>query len=246
MPPAGVQKINVCFTCASLCSHELDTILSSTKCPWFGLCIRLNGESPWIAGKWWPSVVFFANQASKGIPFVGDGATQRLGIAAAIDSDRRRWALCRTRAGGSTEETEGSSVVLAEGSWRRRTIERNPNSHTVTEGRVSRHRSFKLQKASQKKSKGSVSIPYYGVSKMHLLARVAQRIERRFPKPGVAGSIPVASIFSLLLSFFFPFLYIHSFSFAVARRAFAFAFAFCFAVLSFSLFLLLRFFCFCF
>ena len=29
---------------------------------------------------------------------------------------------------------------------------------------------------------------------MHLLARVAQRIERRFPKPGVAGSIPVASI----------------------------------------------------
>ena len=28
---------------------------------------------------------------------------------------------------------------------------------------------------------------------MNLLARVAQRIERRFPKPGVAGSIPVAS-----------------------------------------------------
>ena len=30
VPPAGVQKINVCFACSSLCSHELGTILSST------------------------------------------------------------------------------------------------------------------------------------------------------------------------------------------------------------------------
>ena len=34
---------------------------------------------------------------------------------------------------------------------------------------------------------------------MHLLARVAQRIERRFPKPGVAGSIPVASILPIFV-----------------------------------------------
>ena len=43
MPPAGVQKINVCFTCCSLCSYELDTILSNTvPLVW--------AESPWIAG----------------------------------------------------------------------------------------------------------------------------------------------------------------------------------------------------
>ena len=59
VPPAGVQKVNVCFTCASLCSHELDTILSNTvPLVW--------AESLWIAGKCWPKVAgFFANQASK-------------------------------------------------------------------------------------------------------------------------------------------------------------------------------------
>ena len=51
MPPAGVQKVNVCFTCSSLCSHELDTILSTVaQCPWFGL-------NPWgslaNAGQGW-------------------------------------------------------------------------------------------------------------------------------------------------------------------------------------------------
>ena len=58
VPPAGVQKINVCFTCCSLCSHELDTILSNTvPLVW--------AESLWIAGKCWPKVAgFFANQAS--------------------------------------------------------------------------------------------------------------------------------------------------------------------------------------
>ena len=41
---AGVQKINVCFTCFSLCGYELDTILSNTvPLVW--------AESPWIAGK---------------------------------------------------------------------------------------------------------------------------------------------------------------------------------------------------
>eukprot|EP00964_Phaeocystis_antarctica_P050941 scaffold29694_cov74-Phaeocystis_antarctica.AAC.1 len=43
-----------------------------------------------------------------------------------------------------------------------------------------------------KKANRSVYVPFSEVPKMHLLARVAQRIERRFPKPGVAGSIPVA------------------------------------------------------
>ena len=52
VPPAGVQKINVCFTCASLCSHELDTILSNTvPLVW--------AESLWIAGKCWPKVAGF-------------------------------------------------------------------------------------------------------------------------------------------------------------------------------------------
>ena len=59
MPPAGVQKMNVCFACSSLCSHELDTILSNTvPLVW--------AESLWIAGKCWPKVAgFFANQASR-------------------------------------------------------------------------------------------------------------------------------------------------------------------------------------
>ena len=44
VPPAGVQKINVCFTCFSLCGYELDTMLSNT--------VPLGwAESPWIAGK---------------------------------------------------------------------------------------------------------------------------------------------------------------------------------------------------
>ena len=44
VPPADVQKINVCFTCSSLCSYELDTILSSTvPLVW--------AESRWVAGK---------------------------------------------------------------------------------------------------------------------------------------------------------------------------------------------------
>ena len=44
VPPAGVQKISVCFACSSLCSYELDTILSSTvPLVW--------AESLWIAGK---------------------------------------------------------------------------------------------------------------------------------------------------------------------------------------------------
>ena len=44
VPPAGVQKSNVCFTCSSLCSHELDTILSSTvPLVWAASC--------WISGK---------------------------------------------------------------------------------------------------------------------------------------------------------------------------------------------------
>ena len=44
VPPAGVQKIIVCFACSSLCGYELDTILSSTvPLVW--------AESPWIAGK---------------------------------------------------------------------------------------------------------------------------------------------------------------------------------------------------
>ena len=62
VPPAGVQKINVCFTCASLCSHELDTILSNTvPLVW--------AESLWIAGKCWPKVAgFFANQAGTRLP----------------------------------------------------------------------------------------------------------------------------------------------------------------------------------
>ena len=45
VPPAGVQKVNVCFTCASLCSYELDTILSIAQCPWFGLNPRGSLEN---------------------------------------------------------------------------------------------------------------------------------------------------------------------------------------------------------
>ena len=58
MPPAGVQKVNVCFTCCSLCGSELDTILSNTvPLVW--------AESPWIAGKCRTSVGgFVRNQAS--------------------------------------------------------------------------------------------------------------------------------------------------------------------------------------
>ena len=44
VPPAGVQKVNVCFACSSLCGYELDTILSS-RVP------LVWAESPWIAGK---------------------------------------------------------------------------------------------------------------------------------------------------------------------------------------------------
>ena len=44
MPPAGVQKSNVCFACSSLCGCELDTVLTSTvPLVW--------AESPWIAEK---------------------------------------------------------------------------------------------------------------------------------------------------------------------------------------------------
>ena len=44
VPPAGVQNISACFAWSSLCSYELDTILSSTvPLVW--------AESPWIAGK---------------------------------------------------------------------------------------------------------------------------------------------------------------------------------------------------
>ena len=58
VPPAGVQKINVCFACSSLSSHELDTILSTSTVP------LVWAESLWIAGKCWPKVAgFFANQA---------------------------------------------------------------------------------------------------------------------------------------------------------------------------------------
>ena len=45
VPPAGVQKINVCFTCPSLCSYELDTVLRVTQCPWFGLNPRESLEN---------------------------------------------------------------------------------------------------------------------------------------------------------------------------------------------------------
>ena len=57
VPPAGVQKVNVCFTCPSLCSYELDTILSN-------IVPLVWAESLWIAEKCWPKVAgFFANQA---------------------------------------------------------------------------------------------------------------------------------------------------------------------------------------
>ena len=60
VPPAGVQKVNVCFTCFSLCSYELDTISSNTA-------PLVWAESPWIAGKSRTSVGgFLANQASTG------------------------------------------------------------------------------------------------------------------------------------------------------------------------------------
>ena len=46
-----------CFTCSSLCSHELDTILSSTV-------PLVCAESLWISGKCWPKVDGFSrNQA---------------------------------------------------------------------------------------------------------------------------------------------------------------------------------------